>query len=191
MDTSRFIEAVLDLHNRYGKRLGISDVYAYSARGRVIRAVGTIIISPNSPLVTNNAPKTLSMYLLGSGNILAMIDLPINLNIDPRCQGERIEITNDLYKPHTTAAALNITNCNDEIPNIIRGLGRRFGVRLEVWIVNELGMENMKLAFRGSLGDSRSLARLVVVMTAISNMRNMDDLNRVLKIMNDGLRAIT
>jgi len=56
---------------------------------------------------------------------------------------------------------------------------------------NELGMENMKLAFRGSLGDSRSLARLVVVMTVISNMRNMDDLDRVLKIMNDGLRAIT
>ncbi|MFP3296707.1 MAG: hypothetical protein RXN78_03880, partial [Vulcanisaeta sp.] len=104
---------------------------------------------------------------------------------------ERIEITNDLYKPHTTAAALNITNCNDEIPNIIRGLGRKFGIRLEIWIVNELGMENMKLTFRGSLSDSRSLARLVVVMTAISNMRKMDDLDRVLKIMNDGLRAIT
>ncbi|WP_243679637.1 acyl carrier protein [Vulcanisaeta souniana] len=37
MDSSRFIELVLDLHNKYGSALGISDVYAYSTLAGSLR----------------------------------------------------------------------------------------------------------------------------------------------------------
>ncbi|WP_054855970.1 hypothetical protein [Vulcanisaeta sp. JCM 16161] len=122
MDSSRFIELVLDLHNKYGNALGISDVYAYSALGRVIKAVGTVIISPNSPMLLTKTPRTIPMYLLSNGSVLALADLPVSVETFRGCVGERVEVTNDLYKPPSTLVAINVTKCRMPYIGLLRML---------------------------------------------------------------------
>ncbi|MGC9152706.1 MAG: hypothetical protein ACP5GY_03105 [Vulcanisaeta sp.] len=190
MDSSRFVDLMLDLHNKYGNALGINDVYAYSALGRVIKAVGTVIISPNSPLVITKVPKTISMYLLSNNTVLALVDLPIEPRGLDNCVGEQVEITNDLHKPPNKVTAINITNCLGGTANTIFRIGREHGIRLEVWLYRELGMESVKLVFRGYINDLRTLAKLVIIMTALSNVGGMGELNEAVKIINNVLGII-
>ncbi|GAB6943824.1 hypothetical protein [Vulcanisaeta sp. JCM 14467] len=185
MDSSKFIELVLDLHNKYGNALGISDVYAYSALGRVIKAVGTIIISPNSPMLTTKTPRTISIYLLGNGTALALADLPINTATLSNCIGEKIEVTNDLYKPPSTLTATNITKCQDPVYKLVKDVGRKYGINLEVWLTSELGMEGVKVVYRGGIKDLKHLARLVILMTTLTNVKSMNDVDLVLKLISN------
>ncbi|WP_054841878.1 hypothetical protein [Vulcanisaeta distributa] len=191
MDSSRFIGLVLDLHNRYGSALGISDVYAYSALGRVIKAVGTVIISPpNSPiLLTKTPPRTISMYLLGNGSILALADLPISVEVLKNCVGERVEVTNDLYKPPSTLTAINVTKCQDAIYRAVKDVGRKYGINLEVWITSELGgMEGIKVVYRGGIKDLKHLVRLIILMAALTNVKSDGDIEPVTKLIGDLMR---
>ncbi|ADN50446.1 hypothetical protein [Vulcanisaeta distributa] len=188
MDSSRFIELVLDLHNKYGSALGISDVYAYSALGRVIKAVGTVIISPNSPMLLSKTPRTISMYLLSNGSVIALADLPIDVANLRDCSGERVEVTNDLYKPPSTLTAINMTKCQDPIFRVVKDVGRKYGVNLEVWFTSELGMEGVKVVYRGGFKDLKHLARVVIVMTALTNIRGNNDVEAVLKLISDLMR---
>ncbi len=185
MNSSRFIELVLDLHNKYGSALGISDVYAYSALGRVIRAVGTVIISPNSPMLLTKTPRTVSMYLLGNGSVLALADLPMGAAALSDCVGERVEVTNDLYKPPSTLTAINITKCQDPVFRLVKDVGRRYGMNLEVWLTSELGMEGVKVVYRGGIRDLKHLVRLVILMTALTNVRGSNDADSVLRLVSD------
>ena len=191
MEPSRFVQLVLDLHNKYSERLGINDVYAYRALGRVIRAVGIVILSPKSPLALDNSPKTFVSYLLNSGTVLAMTDFHTYPISDAKCpDAQLIEVTNDLYRPPSTLVAINIVNCNNSASSIVREVSRRYGVRLEVWVVRELGMEDVKLVFRGSLSGLRQLARLVVIMTGLANVRNLNEADRAIKVIDDSLKTI-
>ena len=185
MDTSRFIELVLDLHNKYGNALGISDVYAYSALGRVIKAVGTVIVSPNSPMLITKTPRTISMYLLSNGTALALADLPINTATLGNCTGEKVEVTNDLYKPPSALMATNITRCQDPIYRLVKDVGRKYGINLEVWLTSELGMEGIKVVYRGGIKDLKHLVRLVILMTTLTNVRSVNDVDSVLKLIGD------
>ncbi|WP_054857454.1 hypothetical protein [Vulcanisaeta sp. JCM 16159] len=188
MDSSRFTGLVLDLHNRYGSALGISDVYAYSALGRVIKAVGTVIISPNSPMLLTKTPRTISIYLLGNGSILALADLPISTSALRDCVGERVEVTNDLYKPPSTLTSINITKCQNAIYRAVKDVGRKYGINLEVWITSELGMEGIKVVYRGGIKDLKHLVRLIILMAAITNVKGDGDIEPVTKLIGDLMR---
>jgi hypothetical protein len=110
---------------------------------------------------------------------------------DAECPGAQlIEVTNDLYRPPSTLVAINIVNCNNSASSIVREVSRRYGVRLEVWVVRELGMEDVKLVFRGSLSGLRQLARLVVIMTGLANVRNLNEADRAIKVIDDALKTI-
>lgn len=187
MKPAEFTTLILDLYNRYGEKLGINDVYAYSALGRVIKAVGEVIMSPKSPLVMDKSPKTLTMYLLSNGSIIALTNLLINVDLRD-CGGETIEVTNDLYKPPSRFVVLDVSDCNNDLVRGVVTLGRRFNVRLGVWFIKELGMESLSLGFRGSLGGGLvSLVRLVVVMIGLSNIRGINDLERISNIIDNTL----
>ena len=188
MDSSRFIELVLDLHNKYGIALGISDVYAYSALGRVIKAVGTVIVSPNSPMLLIKTPRTISMYLMSNGTVLGLVDILIGTLGLGDCEGRRIEVTNDLYKPPSVLVAIDVTNCRNDTINFIKGVGRKYGVNLEVWVANELGMENTKVVFRDGIKDLKHLVRIVIMMAALTNIRGNNDINPVLQLINELMR---
>ncbi|WP_243679638.1 hypothetical protein [Vulcanisaeta souniana] len=50
--------------------------------------MGTVIISPpNSPMLFNKTPRTVSMYLMGNGTVLGLTDLPINTQGLTDCGG--------------------------------------------------------------------------------------------------------
>ncbi|WP_148224734.1 hypothetical protein [Vulcanisaeta moutnovskia] len=188
MDSSKFVELMLDLHNKYGNALGINDVYAYSALGRVIKAVGTVIISPNSPMLLAKAPRSISMYLLGNGSVLALTDLPISVEALRDCVGERVEVTNDLYKPPSTLVAINVTKCQDAIYRVVKDVGRKYSINLEVWLTSELGMEGVKVVYRGGIKDLKHLVRLVILMTALTNVRGNGNVDSVFKLIGDLMR---
>lgn len=127
------------------------------------------------------------MYLMGNGTVLGLTDLPINTQGLTDCGGgRRIEVTNDLYKPPSRLVAIDVTNCQNDTINLIKGVSRKYGINLEVWVANELSMENTKVVFRGgSIKDLKHLVRIVIIMTTLTNTGINNNINSILQLINE------
>ncbi|WP_252900273.1 hypothetical protein [Vulcanisaeta sp. JCM 14467] len=68
---------------------------------------------------------------------------------------------------------------------LVKDVGRKYGINLEVWLTSELGMEGVKVVYRGGIKDLKHLARLVILMTTLTNVKSMNDVDLVLKLISN------
>ncbi|WP_143701234.1 hypothetical protein [Vulcanisaeta thermophila] len=171
MNKDKFIEWLMDLHSKYGDRLGINDVYAYTALGRVVRAVGTVIISPKSPLSLDGNPKSVFLYFLSNSSVMIMTDLMGGGDALGGCGVRRFEISNDVHDPPNTVTITEILNCDDDYLGRVIKLLRGFGVKALPALVTELGESGFKLLFRGSINSMSELIKYIVVLILTSQLK--------------------
>ncbi|WP_054855971.1 hypothetical protein [Vulcanisaeta sp. JCM 16161] len=74
------------------------------------------------------------------------------------------------------------------IYRVVKDVGRKYGINLEVWLTSELGIEGVKVVYRGGIKDLRHLVRLVILMTALTNVRGNGDVDSVFKLIGDLMR---
>jgi hypothetical protein len=162
---------ILELKDRAS--LGISDIYAYTTVGNHIRAVGMVILSPNSSLA-GGSPITVNLYLMRNGSVLAITDAP---GLSPVNEARGEVILNDLCEP---PSEVRLTEAR--LP-CIEGLGADVGI----CVVEELGLTNAKSCYRGTIRDLDHLIRVITEVALVSRLRgNCDNLEELLRVVKWG-----
>jgi len=153
VEPEEFVKLVLELHEERARDLGIIDVYAYTTVGDHIKGVGTVIVR------TSDVPITINLYLLRDGSMLAITDAPGLRYVG----GNAVEeiIVNDLCEPPSLAKLIQAEDpCLGE-----------FSGHVYLCVVEELGLVNAKVCYRGPPGGIEHLASIVRNLSLASRLR--------------------
>ena len=176
MDTDAFVISILRFNERFRESFGISSVYAYSARGNFIRAVGTVVLGAKSPL-TDGWPRVVNLYLVRGGRVVGISDLRAPM-VDGEAVGQ-FEVLNDIAEPPSRVLIMPLRGhglgCVDQ-------LGSLLDASIGVAMYREGDVEEPKVVYVGRPRGFTEISRVIVALSLASCVRglceNSDELLR-------------